>query len=316
MSKKYVKKFLLGEELKKLRLDQNKKPEDVWEGICNSRDEYWRYENGDRRPNWNTFAALLGRLDADPRRYFSLYAEPNDDKNKDKLIHLLKTNNPENYDEISTLIGLLEANEEFMKHKLNHQALLSSKATFALRQERYDDMYKYAFEGINISRPGFNKDKISSYSLFSEEAILINRMAIACFYAHSKEEGVEILKQLKGSFDARIGDNYFSDDDNAKFYIRVIYDLSKGLGLFKNLEEALLVCNEGISICKKSEQWFFFPLLVINKGCALFEMGKKEEGMACFKQAHSFLEASERFAELAKLSLNLERSYGIVMPLN
>jgi len=308
------KTFSLGKELSRLREEQNKKAEDIYSGIC-TKDEYWRYENGYRRPNWYTFEALLQRLNEDSRKYFFSYTTSIDDRKfivlKNRLIYLIREKNPDSIKEAEDIIDELEQNDNFNSHKLNRIFLMRAKATHALFTKDYNTMYKRAFEGLKTTRADFDIEQISTYSLFMEEILLINLFAVACYHIESIEKSTEILKQLKACLDLRIVRDYFGDDENIQIYIQILYNLSKNCGNIKNYDESISLSDEGISICKNHRLWFHFPLFLINKGACLLLLGEKDAGTSLMTQARAFLNASERFDERSQMEFHCEKMFGI-----
>jgi len=317
--------FVFGKVIKKLREEKGWTQLQVCKGcsegeldvelkdkIC-SLGELSRIERGERRPHWDTFAKIMQRLGEDPNKYYDGYSLTKQDKKyakiKDELKYLLREKTDDANAKAETLIGELEE-DGFYKKALNQQFLFKTKATLAFNREDYVATLDYATKGIKISKADFHEDKIDSYILYYDEIALINLIAIAqSFLSPSLTISTNIWFKLKSCLDM----GYVDEDEKSRTYVRILYNLAKNLGILKRYDECITLCNEGIHLYKKRLDVFYYPLFLINKGCSLWCINLKEEGMTQLKQAHAFLQASERLAELSMMEVQLQQMFGITI---
>jgi len=283
-----------------------------FDGAVCMQNELSRIERGERRPHWNTFKTLLERLGEDPQKYYARYSLTKQDKKfakmKDELKYLLRVKTDDANTNSEILILEFEEDGNFVKEKQNQQFLLKAKAILAFNRKQYEAILAYAMDGIKISKPNFNVDKIDSYALYYDEIMLINLIAIAqSFLSPSLKTSTNIWLKLKSCIDI----HYVDEDEKSRTYVRILYNLTKNLGLLKRYDECINLCDEGISLYHKRIGVFHYPLFLINKGCCLLHINQREEGMALLKQAHAFLQASERLTELSMMELQLQKEFGI-----
>ena len=272
-----------------------------------------RIESGIQCPHWDTFVKLLQRLGKDPYKYYAEYSLTKQDKKyaiiKDELKYLLREKTDDANSKAETLIRELEE-ESFFRKALNKQFVLKTKALLAFNRKDYKTTLDYATRGIKISKPNFHEEKIDSYALYYDEIMLINLIAIAqSFLSPSLTISTNIWIKLKSCLDM----GYVDEDEKSRTYVRIIYNLAKNLGILKQYDECIALCDEGITHFKKHLDVYHYPLFLINKGCSLLCVNKKEEGMTQLKQAHAFLQASDRLDELSKMEVQLQQNFGITI---
>jgi len=303
--------FELGKELKKLRESKNIKPKAVYDKIC-LRDEYWRYENGYRQPSWSRFEKFLQRLGEEPRSYFVRYAMTLEDtytlKIRNDLKFLLREETDENYKTIESLVNELEQNESFYNEKLNRQLLFRVKATIAFYHGDYESMLDYSMKGILITKPDFDGEKIASYTLFYDEILLINQIAVAQAKT-SADRCAKMLFQLKTCLDG----GYIDEEEKSKTYMHILFNLSNILGILKRYEDCLSICEKGIEFCVKHENSHFHPMFMFNRACCLFGLDKKNEGIVQLEETYAIVKAVKRFTELTIMKNYVEETFGITI---
>ena len=210
-----------------------------------------RIESGKQRPHWDTFVKLLQRLGEDPYKYYAMYSLTKQDKKyakiKDELKYLLREKTDEANAKAESLIRELEGGS-FFKKVLNQQYLLKTKAIWAFNCKDYKASLEYATKGIKISKPNFHEGKIDSYILYYDEIMLINSIAIAqSFLSTSLTTSTNTWLKLKSCLDA----GYVDEDEKSRTYVRILYNLTKNLGLLERYDECISLCNEGIALFKK-----------------------------------------------------------------
>lgn len=280
------------------------------EGICTS-VELGRIERGEVCPHWNRFVKIMQRLGENPNKYYMMYAlTPNDIKLEDaktQLKYLLREAGAKKNEEAEALIKGLEQNKALKKDKLHPQYLCRVKAALAYNNGEYQAMYDYALKGIKITRPQFEARRIESYMLFFDEIHLINQIGIALNHILSLEKSIEIFEGLKNSLQK----GYVDEDEKAKTYIHVLYNLSNKLGQASRFNECIDVCNEGLLYCERQYDAYFFPLLYFNLAYCFLYLGRKDEGLDALKKSFALFEGLERLKELSNSIAYIEKTFQI-----
>ena len=303
----------LGKHLESLRQERKMRKVDVYRGIC-EREDYYRYLNGTHRPRWRTLEKLLDKMGITEKskfyKYYTTQQDPQFVDIKHELNLLLNKKTPDNYQNAESIVKMLDANRAFKADKSNHQLLLRAKARLAQYNGNYTAMYNYAHVGIKMTRPSFDENKISEYTLFHDEILLLDLMAAAVASPEMEsmlDRAINILRQLEINMSREKGCN----KEFISTYLRVLYNLTKYLGMSKSYKKAIPLCDKGIELCRIHNQWLNYPRFLINKGIDLLELNRKKEGMIYIEKAHAYLRSSERFAELATIEEFLEKTYGI-----
>ena len=312
-------KFALGKFIRELRLAKGLTLESLCTGdsfsetdgaICDA-GELGKYERGERQPRWDKFEKIMQRHGEDPHKYYQGYALTEQDREwtekKNRLKFLAREENPENIEKSEALIHELEQDECFSKSKLNRQFLLYTKALLSYHCEEYKTMYDTAYEGIKITKPLFDEDKIDTYVLFFDEIQLVNLIAISHFHISSIERSTNVFLKLKKCLDS----GYVDEEEKSKTYIRILFNLSNNLGQLGRYDECISICEIGIEFCGKYQHSHHYPLFLFNKGVCLICLDRKEEGISILKDVSTLFNAFKRFAELSHMEKFVEKEFGI-----
>jgi len=225
---------------------------------------------------------------------------------KDEIVQLLRVKNTANYDAARLLITEMEQNGDFTKG-VNLQFLLRQKAAVASYDKDFAAMYDYAAQAVMVTKPDFFEDDIHTYLLTYEEIWSIIQIAIASASTVSVEKAAEIYLKLKTAVDR----GYMDDDEKIKTYIPLLYNLTTLLGQLKRYEEGLQLCNEGIELCRRYRNAYYHPMMLFNKACCLFFLGRMEEGADPYTRACALFAGDERDAELAMIKEYAKKEFGI-----
>ena len=141
-----------------------------------------------------------------------------------------------------------------------------------------------------------------------DEIMIIN--AIAILHANNGDimQAIRLDMWLKEYMENKIVDGTMK---TAK-YPMIIYNLSDWFGDEKCHSEALRMADEGIDFCIKYGNLVFLPILVLNKGIALAEIGKMNEAKKYLHQAIIIFETTNQFERVqpiidwCRLSYNME----------
>ncbi|MDR1663949.1 MAG: helix-turn-helix transcriptional regulator [Clostridiales bacterium] len=294
--------------IRELRKSKGLTLKELSEGIC-SLDSLSRIERGQRRPDWYIFERLMQRLGENPRKYYSDVATAEEKKiidQKDAITELLRKKTAEGDEQARRMVARLETDGNY-KEGINRQFLLRARSILAFHEKHYQSMYDYAAEGLKITIPEFDEEKIDTYALSFDEIKLVNQIAVARNFLTSMEKSTEILLKLKSAVDK----GYADGEEKAKTYISLLYNITKNLGLLKKHDEAIALCDDGIALCQKHRDSFYHPLFLINKGSGFIFLDKKAEGAGMLKTARSLLRGFNRLSELETLENYANTEFGI-----
>ena len=177
--------------------------------------------------------------------------------------------------------------------ELEHQCLYFAKGELARQKEKDDkkamEMYMKA---IHITLPDFDgKNPLRNNLLTFDEIMIINSIAI--LYANRENDimnAIELDMWLKVHMENKIMDGKMK---TAK-YPMILYNLSNWFGNKEFHVEALKMAELGVDFCIQYGNLAFFPILVVNKGVALAEIGKIEDARKCLHQAIAIFEAMKQ----------------------
>ena len=296
--------------IKELRKTKGFTQDQLCEGIC-AKDSLSRIERGLRRPDWYTFELLMQRLGEDPRKYYSdiiTMSEMRVINIKHRLSTLMRDDSESGKSEAEQLILELKQDKDFQKGR-GKQFLLMTDAAISHQNENYERMYYFATKAMKISRPHFDEDKINTYILTNDEVMLINQIAIAQCQLASFEQGTQIFLKLKESLD----NNYINDEEKQKKYIGLLYNISKNLGMLKEYEQCIPICDSGIELCKRQFNAYHYPLFLFNKACCILALGKTEESISLLllEKAYTLLVFYGRFTEKSFIENYVKDEFGV-----
>lgn len=137
---------------------------------------------------------------------------------------------------------------------------------------------------LDLTSPGADAITIDvlQHRLFtSTELLLLNNMALYAKRQNQNTKAISIMTFLKTYFETHI----IAEQEKAKNYTVILFNLSNWLGMEGNYEEAYRLADEGLDISIKYGKLFYFPRFIFNKGYSLAKMNKKEEGRALIAEA-------------------------------
>lgn len=282
--------YVVGDFLRETRLRKGYTQEEVSYGICTPAS-LSRIENGAQKPGRLILEKLFERLGTENNLFNSFVSR--EEMELYSAIQELVRNITD--DDVAKIEKQIEVVEKLAVNttELEHQCLYFAKGELARQKEKDDkkamEMYMKA---IHITLPDFDgKNPLRNNLLTFDEIMIINSIAI--LYANRENDimnAIELDMWLKVHMENKIMDGKMK---TAK-YPMILYNLSNWFGNKEFHVEALKMTELGVDFCIQYGNLAFFPILVVNKGVALAEIGKIEDARKCLHQAIAIFEAMKQ----------------------
>lgn len=282
--------YVVGDFLRETRLRKGYTQEEVSYGICTPAS-LSRIENGAQKPGRLILEKLFERLGTENNLFNSFVSR--EEMELYSAIQELVRNITD--DDVAKIEKQIEVVEKLAVNttELEHQCLYFAKGELARQKEKDDkkamEMYMKA---IHITLPDFDgKNPLRNNLLTFDEIMIINSIAI--LYANRENDimnAIELDMWLKVHMENKIMDGKMK---TAK-YPMILYNLSNWFGNKEFHVEALKMPELGVDFCIQYGNLAFFPILVVNKGVALAEIGKIEDARKCLHQAIAIFEAMKQ----------------------
>ena len=244
--------YIIKTRREQLQLSQ----EDLADGIC-AVATLSRIENGERMPSKNHYEMLMQRLG-----YSALSLDYFTDK-QDFLIHELKFKIRHAYieKEFGQCRRLLEKLTSLTGERSTidtqfislYDTLLNDNALSAAETlERLE-------AALRLTCPKYGKDfvpKVLSY----EEIIILNNIAINYEAVGKRPRAIELLYAIKNYYDRQIS----SAEESLRTQPMILYNLSANLGMAGRYDECIAVCDEAISLARRTYRYAFYGKTLYN----------------------------------------------------
>ena len=275
--------YPLGYIIKNRREELQLSQEDLAEGIC-SVSTLSRIENGERMPSKNHYEMLMQRLG-----YSAISMDYYTDKS-DFLLHELKFKIRHAYieKEFGQCRRLLEKLTSLTGERSTidtqfislYDTLLNDNALSAAETlERLE-------AALRLTCPKYGKDfvpKVLSY----EEIIILNNIAINYEAVGKRPRAIELLYAIKNYYDRQIS----SAEESLRTQPMILYNLSANLGMAGRYDECIAVCDEAISLARRTYRYAYYEKTLYNRAWSLLRRnhtGDREQARLSLKQAYSF----------------------------
>ena len=243
-----------------------------------------RIENGERMPSKNHYEMLMQRLG-----YSALSLDYFTDK-QDFIIHELKFKIRHAYieKEFGQCRRLLEKLTSLTGERSTidtqfislYDTLLNDNALSAAETlERLE-------AALRLTCPKYGKDfvpKVLSY----EEIIILNNIAINYEAVGKRPRAIELLYAIKNYYDRQIS----SAEESLRTQPMILYNLSANLGMAGRYDECIAVCDEAISLARRTYRYAYYEKTLYNRAWSLLRRnhtGDREQARLSLKQAYSF----------------------------
>jgi tetratricopeptide (TPR) repeat protein len=171
-------------------------------------------------------------------------------------------------------------------------------------QEAVDEFEKIIpkfIKNFSVERVGM---AIRKSLLTKTEINVLNAYAIAQHKAQNANIAIEILYEIEKYIHSHVADR----EGIAIVYTKILYNLSRYVGMAGDDEEALELAEKGIKNCIRYNRYRYLPDLLYNKGYALMQLGREAEAHKSIQECYYLcrtlgkmrtreLEVARKFAE-------------------
>lgn len=281
--------YVVGDFLRETRMRKGYTQEEVSYGICTAAS-LSRIENGAQKQGRLIMEKLFERLGTE-NNLFNSFVSREEMELYSAIQELIRNITDKDISKIESQVDVVELMTKDTT-ELEHQCLYFAKGELARqRDENNDKAMELYMKAIHITLPDFDgKNPLRSNLLTFDEIMIIN--AIAILYAESGNImlAIQLDMWLKEYMESKIVDGTMKI---AK-YPMILYNLSNWFGDRNCHTEAFELANQGIDFCIKYGNLFFFPIFLVNKGIALAELGKIDDGKEYLHQAIIIFEATKQ----------------------
>ncbi len=281
--------YVVGDFLRETRLRKGYTQEEVSYGICTTAS-LSRIENGMQMPGRLILEKLFERLGTE-NNLFNSFVSREDMELYSAIQELIRNITDDDVAKIESQIKVVEKISTNTL-ELEHQCLYFAKGELARQKEKDDEKAMELYmKAIHITLPDFDgKNPLRNNLLTFDEIMIIN--AIAILYANDEDimTAIKLDNWLKEYMEEKVVDGRMKTTK----YPMILYNLSCWFFDQKCYKESLKIADEGVDFCIKYGNLAFFPILIVNKGVALAELGEISEARIYLHQAITVLEAMKQ----------------------
>ena len=275
--------YPLGYIIKNRREELQLSQEDLAEGIC-SVSTLSRIENGERIPSKNHYEMLMQRLG-----YSALSLDYFTDK-QDFIIHELKFKIRHAYieKEFGQCRRLLEKLTSLTGERSTIDTQFISLYDTLLNQKSMpvEEKLERLEAALRLTCPQYGENfapKVLSY----EEICILNNIAQSYKALLQRPRTIELLYVIKNYYDRQV----CSAEEALRTQPMILYNLSSSLGLEGRYDECIAVCDEAISLVRRTYRYAYYEKTLYNRAWSLLRRnhtGDREQARLSLKQAYSF----------------------------
>lgn len=287
--------YTIGDMIFETRMARGYSQEELAFGIC-STSSMSRIETGQQVPGKRLFDALMQRLGVSDSIYSAFISK------EEMELYRLTQQLAWRLERLDFEESVRLANE--LEHKIKErdifekQYLLFAKAQILLNEKKNNEekALELLMSAIHITIPDFEVEKGAKRRLLTfNEITIINGIASIKSTSGEERAGLKLLLELKEYME----EHEIDEEEKAKKYPMIIYNITKCLGSIGLYREVYNLCGEAIVFSVKHNKLSILCFLLTNKACAAAELEKYDEAKELFKQAVTLFQICEnrKFAE-------------------
>ena len=260
-----------GEIIKKIRIDIGISQEEMADRLFISPRKLSRIEAEDAKIDIWQLMSMLELLGYPSEDFWVLYLD-SDEFSGYRLYKRLKRQlrNDEFDDARATMDKLSQnalAKQSFVGQFLALvEVILDNDITHDVAIERCEEI-------IKMSIPNFDETKISEYRLTYNEIYTITELSTRLSKIGQKDRAIAITEAVIESRE----NSRTSEEDRAKLFPALLFNLSNYLGQSGKIKEALKVCSRAIEVCREYNNLKFVPEILFNMAYSYHALGEQEQ---------------------------------------
>ena len=297
--------YTIGDMVFESRTAPGYSQEELSFGIC-STSSLSRIENSGQIPGRKIFEALMQRLGVSDSLYSAYISR--DEMEICKLIQelawsleRLELNKSEKIiEELEPMLG--------RNSNLEKQYISFARANIYLHKTGdHETFFQMLLDTIRMTMEDFEPGKgIEKRLLTFHEITILDNIAIELYNGGKRKEGLQLLYALKEYMETHIID----EEEKARKYPLVIYNIATMLGSMGLHEEVYELCSQGISFCVSHNKLIALPYLITNKAYAAAETKRHDEVTKLCHQAIVLFEVCGKEECIKNIKEDVLRKYG------
>lgn len=274
----------IGDKIKNLRKKRRMSQEDLCKNIC-SQSEISRIENNKINPSSYILQQIAKKFGVSID-YFNHTTDSVRDDYKEVVKKLFERNRRErNYLEI----------ERIIKQEANSPAIINCKYMIDYMNWHRGIITYHLHGNAELALKLLNSSLDLNEAIYSDlEIEILNSMGIICRNEKRYEEGQLYFEKALNS----IKDFPFMNRD--RLFTKISYNLSKLYTDIHQYDESLLLCENGIRLCKLNEDMYLYAELHYQSGRNWIKKGNKQLGLYFWKKSVEIFKIDDK-TELVKI---------------
>lgn len=314
-----MKELLLGEAIKRRRLEFGLTQEQLCEGLCDPAT-LCRLENSRQTPAHNRIKALLQRLNMPDDRYYALLS-PHElelaSMRKESLACITRFMRAESgqkkqlwelaMEQLHRLEGLVEEDDA-----ITRQFILSGKAALGGPDGPYsfEERRAMLLEALRLTVPKFDLERIEGRRYSVDETRLISQIAMTYSGEGEHARALELYGQL---FDyVRKHDDRLSNF--APHFTLIAHNYARELALCAHYQSAIEIAERGRRASVDYGHYQFFPGFLATMGECYYRLGEVGKSKKLCIQAHYIYEALGDERNLALIDPDIKSRFQLEFP--
>lgn len=296
--------LLVGEIIKKRRIEQGLTQEDLCEGICDP-VTISRIENIKQPPSRSTADALLQRLGVSDSRYsFAFYGGICDDDKEDlervrqrlqeSVSHFCETETELTADGREKLLKTLAELESLAglgDHMEKQQVLMTKVRLLEKQNGTVTERIRLLKEAILLTVPRFQEQLRGAGIYGYDETDMIRRLGLAYCENGQTRQAVQLLSQLYDHVTARAG----SINRPGRVISPIAHSYAMALMQDQQPQQALEMAECGVQNCVFGYDGELIDMLELEAKC-LMSLGRTDEGKERALEASTLRRLTDRFS--------------------
>lgn len=304
-----MKKYYIGELIKKRRKELHLTQEQLAEGICEP-VTISRIENGSNTPSYHRLLALLQRLDLPESKCYMLVSE-----NEMEISNLqneiissnIRRDSRRGLEKIQELEKIAEPDDILIRQFiLRSKVLLGKLENGQIVLYRFDEKLQMLFEAIHMTSPHFDMEAIYEGHYTLDDVKVINQIAMVYSDAGQHKKAIDIYYQL-----LRYVEKHFQNILQSNGLLPLIsLNYARELDLVGRYAEAVEIAETGWKACVQYGQYSCLPsILAIIAECYHF-LNQDEKSKSYYKQAYYLLLAIDNRHGAESTKAEIQKYFG------